>query len=65
MEYPDPHIHKIWGIHYVALLFTVATPECGKVLAFTRDVHLDQLHVTLEVKPEWIQVEEIQVPLSE
>ena len=62
LDVPEPHIRVLWGVQYVTPSFARATPEDGKVLAFTQDVHLGMLPVIVRVNHDWMTVRNVPAP---
>ena len=65
IEIPDPHIRVLWGVECVIPSFTRPTPEDGKTLAFAMGILQGQLPTTIEVNPEWFQVDNEDIPTLE
>ena len=62
LEAPDPHICVLWGAQFVTPSFSHPTPQDGKVLTFTRDIHIGFLPATVVVKSQWITLGAVTVP---
>ena len=59
---PEPHIRVLWGVQCVTPFFTNSTPEDRKVPAFSQYARLGILPKFVEVKPEWLTVQEVTAP---
>ena len=51
------HIRVLWGAKYVIPSFIQITPKYSKFLVFPWDVSQGQVPNTLEVNPNWLQVD--------
>ena len=56
VEMPNLHIRVLWGVEYVMTSFMHPTPKDGKVPTFSMEVKQGQLHTTIEVNLNCLQV---------
>ena len=57
-----PYFCVLWGIQYVTPSFLRGVPEQGEILAFTQDIRQGNIPSTVEISPEWLEINDRDVP---